>query len=163
MMVGVMVCVALALSGCCTKKVSSDVYRSDIAHRERRVAVVDSQAVKCEAERMVASATEVLLVREVYDLSKADSAGNAPVQERTVARLKKSEETRETDDMYLQKGAAMVLEEQEDSTSQSDEHVTEESEPGWVWPWSQTIWVTLCIAVLCVAFRDTGRRWFTRN
>lgn len=157
-MAGAMVCVALALSGCCTKKMSSDVVARDSMHRERRVAVVDSQAVKCEAERMVASATEVLLVREVYDLSKADSAGNAPVQERIVARLKKSEKTRETGDVYLQKGATMVLEEQEDSTSQSDEHVTEESEPGWVWPWSQTIWVTLCVAVLCVALRYTGRR-----
>ena len=64
MMAGAMVCVALALSGCCTKKMSSDVAARDSMHRERREVVADSLCQKAMRDRVLESAAEVKIVIE---------------------------------------------------------------------------------------------------
>ena len=63
-MAGAMVCGALVLSGCCTKKMSSDTAARDSMHRERREVVADSLSQKAMRDRVLESAAEVTIVIE---------------------------------------------------------------------------------------------------
>lgn len=178
MMAGAMVCVALALSGCCTKKMSSDVAARDSMHRERREVAADSLCQKAMRDRVLESAAKVKIVIEEelwadpsWGNPKRDSLTGAPEERcpspvgrrRTTITARKDVKETEKETQETMTETKTMTEEREDSVAEKEEHVKEEREPRCMWPWGQTVWVVLYVAVLCVAFRDTGRRWFTRN
>ena len=168
-----MVCVALALSGCCAKKMSSDVAARDSMHRERREVVADSMAARAERDKVAESATEVTVVIEEEFF--ADPPPGYPCQgsmtgaleerrqfpagrRRTTITAKKDMKETEKEKVEKESSTVTVTAEQEDSVGESEEHVTEERDGRTWWPWPQLLWVLLCAAVLWFTLRKVLRR-----
>ena len=156
-------CVALVLSGCCAKKVSSDVVARDSMHRERREVAADSLCQKAMRDRVLESAAEVKIVIEEEfwaDPScpdpKRDSLTGAPEERcpspvgrrRTTITARKDVKETEKETEETETKTLTMTEELEDSVAEKEEHVKEEREGRTWWPWPQAVWVALCAWVL---------------
>lgn len=168
MMAGAMVCVALALSGCCTKKMSSDVAARDSMRRERREVVDDSLCQKAMRDRVLESAAEVKIVIEEdfwavpsWGNPKRDSLTGAPEERcpspvgrrRTTITARKDVKETEKETEETKTKTTTKTEELEDSVAEKEEHVKEEREGRTWWPWPQVVWVVLCAWVAWKVWR----------
>ena len=167
-MAGAMVCGALALSGCCTKKMSSDVAVRDSMHRERREVVADSLCQKSERDRVLESAAEVKIVieeefwgdpyrpdphRDSLEGGPEEKCPSPVARRRTTITAKKDVKETETETEEKMAKAITKTEELEDSVAEEEEHVKEEREGRTRWPWSQVVWVVLCAWVVWKVWR----------
>ena len=168
MMAGAMVCVALALSGCCTKKMSSDVAARDSMHRERREVAADSLCQKAMRNRVLESAAEVKIVIEeefwgepYRPEPRRDSLTGGPEclrpspvgRRRTTITAKKDVAVTEKETEETKTKTMTKTEELEDSVAEEEEHVKEEREGRTRWSWSQAVWVALCAWVMWKVWR----------